>query len=404
MTIAGGSTPRTEFSERLVALDVFRGATIAAMLLVNDPGSWSHVYPPFLHAEWHGWTFTDLIFPFFLFIVGITTHLSLSLKRESGVDEAAIVIKSLRRGGTIILLGLLLSSFPFYAWWALPGIDDPSLLDRVFYRFAHMRFPGVLQRIGVAYIGATLLTLRTTLRQQIGIIVSILIGYWLAMTLVPVPGTGKIGAYLLDEPEKVLSAWIDRQVFGPHLWAQTKTWDPEGLLSTLPAIATVMFGILAGRLLRGTAPIAERLNRLFVFGSIGAATGLAWHWFFPINKSLWTSSYVVFTAGVAALVLATTIWLVDVRGSKRWTPPFVAFGINPMLAFVGSGLMARLIYSLIKVPWEGQSVPLQAALHRGLFASWLPPKVASLAFAIAFVLLWLGILWPLYRKRLVLRV
>ena len=396
--------PRTKFDERLVALDVFRGGTIAAMLLVNHPGTWTHVYSPLRHAEWHGWTFTDLIFPFFLFIVGITTHLSLTIRKERGLSDRDLVKQILRRGGIIVALGLLLNAFPFFAWWSLPGVEEPSFLDRVLYRFENMRFPGVLQRIGVAYIVAALLTLRTTLKQQVVIAAMILFGYWAVMTLIPAPTTGQPGAQLLDEPDAVLSAWIDRQVFGPHLWSQTKTWDPEGLLSTVPAVVTVLIGVFAGRIIRSETSFQERLNQLYAFGSVLTCVGLAWHWFFPINKNLWTSSYVVFTGGVGALTLATTLWLVDVRRSRWWTPPFVAFGVNPILAFVGAGLMARLIYSLIEIPYAGETVPIQAAIYRGLFAPWLPPELASLAFAVTFVLAWLAILWPLYRRRIIFRV
>lgn len=387
-----------------MALDVFRGATIAAMLVVNNPGSWSHVYAPLRHAAWHGWTFTDLIFPLFLFIVGITTHLSLSVRKERGFSDRAVALMILKRGGLIILLGLLLASFPFFAWFDIPGSPNPSFIERVEYRFAHMRFPGVLQRIGVAYIAAALLSLRGSVRLQVGITAALLIGYWLAMTVLPVPGTGRLGHELLNEPEMVLSAWIDRKVFGPHLWAQSKTWDPEGLLSTLPAIGTVLLGCLAGRIIRSENPVESRLNRLFVLGSGLACAGLVWNWAFPINKNLWTSSYALFTAGIAAIALASTIWIVDVRRSRWWTLPFVAFGVNPLLAFVGSGLVARLIASLIRVPWEGTTVPLQVVIHQALFASWLPPKPASLAFAITFVLVWLAILIPLHRRRWIWRV
>jgi len=392
-------------SERLVSLDVFRGATIAAMLLVNDPGSWSHIYPPLEHAAWNGWTFTDTIFPFFLFIVGITTHLSMRSKIEKGADPGTLVGPVLRRGGTIILLGLLLNAFPFYAWWKIPGIDDPTLMQRVAYRFAHMRFPGVLPRIGVAYLAAGLIAIRASRRQLAITAGSLLMGYWLVMTLVPVPGTGTIGAFLIDKPGQDLSAWLDRLVFGPHLWLQTKTWDPEGILSTFPAIGTVLLGLLAGEWIRRREiPIEERLNGLFAYGALGMAVGLAWHWFFPINKNLWTSSYTVFMAGLAAVTLATTMWIVDVKGRRAWTPPFIAFGINPIVAFVGSGLMARLIYSLVKVPFQGDTVAIQAVIYKTVYASWLPDRVASLGFAITFVLLWLAILWPLYKKGIAIRV
>src|ERR1700675_3539465 len=191
-------------AERLVALDVFRGLTIAGMLLVNDPGSWSAIYPPLEHAPWNGWTPTDLLFPFFLFIVGITTYLSLRKRQPN-----EMVPRIIRRGLLIVLAGLLLNAFPFFWWGKIAGNADPGFWERVVYRIEHLRFAGVLQRIGIAYMAAALLTLRTTRRQQIAIITAILIGYWMIMTLVPVPGTGTIGALLLNQPDKTLAAWSD---------------------------------------------------------------------------------------------------------------------------------------------------------------------------------------------------
>ncbi len=213
-----------------MALDVFRGITIAGMLLVNNPGSWGAIYPPLEHAPWNGWTPTDLIFPFFLFIVGVTTHLSLSKR-----DPSTVTAKIIRRGLLIVLAGLLLNAFPFFWWGKMAGIPDPTFLQRVVWRAQHLRFMGVLQRIGLAYIGAALLTLRTSRRQQIAIVVAILLGYWIVMTLVPVPGTGTIGYFLLDQPDKTLAAYTDRLILRTnHIWVSTKTWDPEGPLSTLP--------------------------------------------------------------------------------------------------------------------------------------------------------------------------
>lgn len=390
---------------RLLALDVFRGATIAGMLLVNDPGSWSAIYPPLRHAEWHGWTATDLIFPFFLFIVGVTTHLSLSARRGRGASEAELVRQILRRGLLIILLGLLLNAFPFYTWGTIRDIPEPSFWERVIDRFENLRFPGVLQRIGICYIAAGLLTLRTTLRQQIAIIASLLLGYWALMTLVPVPGTGQLGFTLLDRPDQNLAAWLDRATLGvKHLWRQSGTWDPEGPLSTIPAIGTSMLGVLAGRAIQSQRPLVERVTALFGWGALGMMAGLMWNWVFPINKNLWTSSYVVFTAGMAVVSIATCLWIIDMQGVRWWTRPFEIFGVNPILAFVGSGLMARLIYSLITVPFEGSRVPLQAAIYRTVFLPFFPPKFASLLFAIAFVLFWLGILTFFYRRRWFLKV
>lgn len=373
--------------ERLLSLDVFRGVTVAAMLLVNNPGSWSAIYPPLQHAAWHGWTPTDLIFPFFLFIVGITTHLSLGARRARGDDDAALVRQIVRRGALIVLLGLLLAAFPFYPLERMTG----------------MRFPGVLQRIGVAYLCAGLLTLRTTLKQQVVILVVVLVGYWFAMTLVPVPGRG-MGALLLDDPSASLAAYIDRAVFGSHLWTQSRTWDPEGLLSTIPAIGTVMMGVMAGRWIASARPLNERLVGMFGAGTVCILLGYMWDWSFPINKSLWTSSYVIFTAGMASVSLATCIWLIDQLGIKWWTPPFLWYGMNPMIAFLGSGIMARTIYSLVTVPHNGNIAPVERVIFDRFYASWLEPRDASLLFAITFVVFWAGVLGILYRKRIFFKV
>jgi predicted acyltransferase len=397
--------------ERLVSLDVFRGLTIAGMLLVNDPGSWGAIYPPLEHAAWHGWTPTDLIFPFFVFIVGITTHLSMQSRRARGATESEISRSVIRRGAIIFLLGFLMAGVPYFTWTAIPGNPDPSFLDRVVDRLLHWRIMGVLGRIGVVYIIAALIAQRTTLRQQIVTIVCLLYGYWFVMTLLPVPDSGVLGALALDKPDATMAAYFDRLLLdwsrfglGNHNWGSTLTWDPEGILSTIPAVGTAMLGILAGRWIGEKRPLEERLLALFAVGAIGMMAGLMWNWAFPINKSLWTSSYVVFTAGMAAVALATIMWLVDVKRVDGWTRPFVIYGMNPILAFVGSGVMARFIYTLIRVDYHGKPVSLQSAIYQGGFASWLEPRDASLAFALCYVLLWYGIVYVLYRKQIFLKV
>jgi len=369
---------------RIDALDAFRGMTIAGMLLVNNPGTWDAIYPPLAHAEWHGWTPTDLIFPFFVFVVGITTHLSLETRVARGDPHGAVTLGILRRGGLIILLGLLLQAFPFFP------------LERI----TELRFPGVLQRIGVCYIAAALFSRGRSSRAVAGMIAGLLLGYWALQALVAPPG---VASPTLDVPADTLSAWIDRVIFGGHLWKQSKTWDPEGLLSTLPAIGTCLLGVLAGRQLASSWPLSDRLNGLFAAGGIGAVAGLMWNWVLPINKNLWTSSYVLFTAGVAALTLATCAWLIDARGLRRWAAPFITYGKNPIVAFVGSGVMARLL-GIVHVPLGGESVSLQQAIYRSAFASWLTPRNASLGFAVAFVVLWYGILRVLERRGLLFRV
>ena len=391
--------------ERLLSLDVFRGMTVAGMLLVNNPGDWDHIFEPLEHAKWNGWTPTDLIFPFFLFIVGVTSFLSISQRRARGDDEGAIVRQILRRGALIFLFGLFLAWFPGFMWGRIDALPDPTFLDRVVYRIEHIRIMGVLQRIAVAFVIGALITLRGTWKQHAVTLVAILLGYWALMTLVTVPDRGVPGWQLLDQPDAVLSAWFDRLVFGTnHLWISAKTWDPEGLLSTLPAVGTMMLGQFAGRWISQPKPIAERLNGMFGAGALLMMVGLMWHWVFPINKTLWTSSYVVFTGGMALVTLATCMWIIDVQGWKRWTKFFVIYGTNPMIAFLGSGLMARITVTLWKVQTPEGPKSASWVVYQAIFAPILEPRVASLGYAVTFVLLWFVILWALWRRKIFLKV
>lgn len=368
---------------RLVSLDVFRGITVAGMLLVNNPGTWSAIYPPLAHAEWHGWTPTDLIFPFFLFIVGVSMAFSLLPLLERGEGRGGLLRKAAVRGAKLFGLGLILAAFPFY---------DLDL--------AHLRIPGVLQRIGVAFVAAAALVVFLRPRAQAIATGALLLGYWAAMTLIPVPG---FGAGDLGKDGNV-AAYIDRAVIGTdHMWKSAKTWDPEGLFSTLPAVATVMLGVFAGRWLRSGRSPAEKAVGLFLVGNVAMVVGLAWHAVFPINKNLWTSSYVVFTAGMALHFLATCYWVVDVRGFQRWSRPFLVFGVNAIAAFFLSGVMARIL-NLVKLPAAPAPVSLKTWIFDHGFASWLAPVNASLAFALCFVLFWIGVMEVLYRRRIFIKV
>ncbi len=399
-TVAGREPQR----ERLLSLDVFRGLTVAGMLLVNNPGTWSAIYPPLEHAAWHGWTPTDLIFPFFLFIVGITTHLSLQSRRARGADDGDLVKQILRRGGVIFLLGFLMSAFPFYQWGNIEGLTNPSLLERIAYRAEHVRILGVLQRIGLVYILAALLTLKTTLKQQVVIVVALLYGYWFAMTLIPLPGKD-IGALTLDNPSETLAAYLDRAILTRnHIWSGSVTFDPEGPFSTLPAVGTSMLGVMAGRWIAMRKPLIERIAGLFAAGCLAMMAGLMWGWSFPVNKSIWTSSYVLFTAGMACVSIATIMWLTDEHGIKWWTKPFVIYGVNPIVAFVGSGVLARILYTLWKVQYDGKPTSMETVIYKTVFEPFFEPRNASLAMAFTTVLFWFAILAVLYRKKIFVKV
>ncbi|HVQ35990.1 MAG TPA: DUF5009 domain-containing protein [Pyrinomonadaceae bacterium] len=368
-------------TERLVALDVFRGITIAGMVLVNNPGSWEHIYWPLEHASWHGWTPTDLVFPFFLFIVGVAITLAFGSRVEAGTGTRDLYLKVVKRSLIIFAIGLFLNGFPYFD---LGGL----------------RIPGVLQRIAVCYLFASLIFLNTKIRTQVGITIGLLLIYWILLNLVAAPG---FAAGDLTK-EGSLPSFVDRVVFGKHVWAQAKVYDPEGLLSTVPALATTLIGVLTGHWLRTKKTPYEKVAGLFAVGAICIALGWAWNPFFPINKALWTSSYVLFTGGMALHLLALCYWVIDIKGYRRWARPFEMFGVNAIALYVGAGLMAELL-GVIKVTGaDGTKVPLGSWIYENAFASWASPVNASLAFAIAFVLVWLGLMWILYRRKIFIKV
>lgn len=347
---------------RLASLDVFRGLTVAGMILVNNPGSWSAVYPPLRHAEWHGWTPTDLVFPFFLFIVGVSITFALSKRMADPEQSAGIVGKIVRRSAIIFIVGVLLARFPYFQGWST------------------MRIPGVLARIALCYLITALIFLRTRARGQAILATLILLGYWAMLTLVPVPG---FGAGDLRRGHD-LTSYVDRALMPGHLYK--KDYDPEGLLSTLPAVATTLLGVLAGHWLRSGRNPYEIVSGLFVAGAAGIVAGSAWGAVFPINKALWTSSFVLLTAGLALQGLATCYWLIDLKGYRRWAGPFFVFGANPLSAFVLAGILAKLS-GIIKVAGPtGKPVNIHALIMDWLTApAWMSPMNASLAYAILCV-------------------
>jgi predicted acyltransferase len=381
---------------RLVSLDVLRGATIAAMILVNNPGSWAHIYWPLEHAEWNGWTPTDLIFPFFLFIVGVAMTFSFAARLNRGMGRGQLAWHVFTRSLILFAIGLFLNAFPEFSWHTL-------------------RIMGVLQRIGVCYLAAGLLYLATWRVEAqpdgskratsnwiliAGCVVVLLIGYWAALKFVPVPGYG-IGRL---DPEGNLGAYLDRKIMGGHLWDQSVTWDPEGLLSTLPAIATTLLGILTGEWLRSARGGARKAAWLAGVGAVLLVVGRLMHPLFPINKNLWTSTFVIFTGGFAMLLLAACYWFVDLKGYRRWAAPFLVFGRNAIAVYFLSMLLVEVAITYGFHDSDGDFQTWYNWFYDTLFAPHASPKNASLAFAIFYVLLWLVLMWPLDRKRIYLRI
>jgi len=451
-----------EDQTRLVSLDVFRGMTIAGMVLVNNPGTWSTIYGPLKHAEWHGITPTDYIFPFFLFIVGVAIPIALSKRISAGLTRD-VYFKIFTRSLLIFGLGIVMSAIPFFnfAETTIPYavkilivlgysaalffyLWDKSKIALIIagvtagvvtlfwlagyivvpYNVAGMRIPGVLQRIAVCYLIVSLIYLHTSWRQQAVIGAALLLGYWLLMTVIPVPGCEVV---TIDDKACNLAAWLDRTILTEaHIWRSAKVFDPEGILSTLPAIVTCLSGVLTGTWLKAEPPASARgaseftgpppahaggsasvdkAAGLFFAGTVALAVGWSWSLLFPLNKSLWTSSYVIYTTGLALLTLAACYWLIDIKQMKWWTKPFVIFGVNALALFVFSGIFARLL-GMIRVagPEPGKDITLQQWIFNNLFFSWASPINASLAYAICFILFWLFLMWLLYRKNIFIKV
>jgi len=371
-------------SPRLDSLDVFRGLAIAAMILVSTPGTWNAVYTPLDHAIWNGWTLTDLVFPFLLFAMGAAVPFALARRRGTARGVGRHIV---RRALILFALGLVLNAIE---------AATPMHWDT-------FRIPGVLQRIAIVFLAVAWLTEHGSLRVQIAAVVAALVGYWAALTLIPVPG---IGTGVLT-PEGNLASYIDRLLLGRHLLNPEHRlnpyFDPEGLLSTLPAIATAMGGVFAGDWLKERRQPHHSLW-LLAAGLGAMLAGLAWGRVFPINKNLWSSSFALFSAGLAAQALALFHWLVDVRGWRAWSTPLAAYGRNPLAAYF---LSVGFDSVLTRVTVTG-SGSLKGIVYRSAFVPWLRPccgpEAASLGYAIAYVALWGVILGELYRRRVFIRI
>lgn len=363
---------------RFDALDAFRGITVAAMILVSTPGNWDAVYWPLEHVAWNGWTGADLVFPFFLFAMGAAVPLALSRRRAG---TAVLGSRIFRRAAILFGLGLLLNA----ANAAVP-ID-----------WMTFRIPGVLQRIAVVYVVIAWLTEKTTTRVQIAMAIALLLGYWAAMTLVPVPG---VGPGVLT-PGGSLASFVDRAILGRHL--VFRVWDPEGVLSTIPAVVTAQLGVFAGDWLVRPGAGNGKTTSLCLAGIAAVVVALIWNRVFPINKNLWTSSFVMLTGGLAAILLAACHELLDVRGWRAWAAPFIALGRNALAMYV---LSVAVDAALTR--WAPAGISLKWTVYWNLFATRLEPccgeQLASAAYAVMYVVLWAIIATVMLRRRVFVRI
>jgi predicted acyltransferase len=420
--------------ERLISLDVFRGFTILLMTIVNNPGSWAHIYPPLEHAEWNGCTPTDMVFPFFIFIMGTAIPFAMPNKQFDINVFNKIIVRSFR----IFCLGLFLNYFSRIELFGLEGISllairfiitfgvayallgNFSLKIKTYLvfgvfgtliflayskieAFQDVRIPGVLQRIGIVYFFTTILYLKTTKKIQLLVAASILVTYWLLMAFVPVPGFGEANF----EKGTNLAAWLDNLVLNGHLWSYSKTWDPEGILSTLPAIATGISGMYIGQILNLQITKIEITKKTGIIGIALVIAGLTWNIVFPINKSLWTSSYVLYTYGIATICLTLLYYIIDISNYKNWTKFFLIWGVNPMIVFFFSGVIPRVLSS-IKIQ-NPEIIAKQINLQNLFYKFYIVPVFsnplnASLTFALLYAIFWSLILWGFYKYKLIFKV
>ncbi len=366
-------------TNRILSVDIFRGITVAAMILVNNPGSWGHVYAPFLHAEWNGLTPTDLIFPFFLFIVGMSITLAYTKKKAVGVD-GKVYKKIVSRTIKLLVLGLILAGFTL----SFPFFKD----------FSTLRLPGVLQRIGVVFFIASILFLNVNWKVLIAIFISILIGYWYVMTQIPINGQPP----LLDKVSN-LATVIDTQVLTrAHMW---RVYDPEGLLSTIPAVATSIFGMLFGKILISqNRSNQEKLVFFIVIGIIALVVGYVFSIVFPLNKALWTSSFVLVTGGWACLVYALIYFITDILKQTKWGTPAIIFGSNAITVFFLSGVIARL-FGMIKV---ADNTSIHGFLYGHLSSIITNLKLSSLIYSILVIAFYYLVALVLYKKKIFIKV
>ena len=368
-------------ARRIIAIDILRGITIAGMLLVNNPGTWDHIYWPLEHADWNGYTPTDFVFPFFLFLVGMSIPFSLDPNKLQGKKP---YLKIISRSLKLIALGIFLGGFrihfPFFETWP------------------KVRLPGVLQRIGIVYGIVSILYLNIDWKKLLATGIVCLLAYWAIMTLIPLPD----GTKPTLARDSNLESVVDLKVFGTHMWLPD--YDPEGLLSTIPAIATGIFGLLTGLFLKQEdRTINQKIQWLLIMGSIAVITGLIWNIVFPINKKIWTSSYVMFTGGWACLFLAL-ITSITQKGNTGWAKPFIWLGMNSIAIYALNEFIASLMGQL-QFNYGGNTTSLHGFLYDEFVASWIhDPQLSSCIYGILVVLFYIAVAYWLYKKKLFFKI
>ena len=374
-------------SPRLMSLDIFRGLCVAGMIVVDNPGSDPKAYWPIMHAEWNGWTPADFIFPSFLFLVGISSVFSLASRQQRGQSRSQILVHALWRTLMLIAIGFLVNASP------IVGFDIHTF-----------RFEGVTQRIALCYLAAVVLELWSGRRAQLIAFAICIIGYWAILRFVPVPGYGLPGRDIpFMDPDRNLAAWLDRKLFIGHLYNGTR--DPEGILHTIPAIGTTLAGVLTGHWLRSTKSLAAKAWGMLLIGIVSLSAGLLWNRWFPINKNLWTSSFVLFTAGGALVFLAFLYWLLENRRWRgAWTMPILVFGMNAIIAFVFDSVVYGPGYSFIAKGPSGASMSWHEAAQAYLESFGLSAPAASLIYSLAALSFCWILLWLLWRKRVFIKV
>ncbi len=381
-------------SNRLLSLDVMRGITIAFMILVNSPGSWSSVYAPLRHATWHGLTPTDLVFPFFIFIMGVST--CFSLRKFNFQPSPAAIGKIVKRTVLIFAIGLALSWFRLFC----AGLSAGENLVQASTHFSNLRILGVLQRIALAYGFAAIITLLVKRKHIIWVVFTLLVGYFLILLF----GNG------FEMSEQNIISVVDRAILGEaHIYrditpaGERIAFDPLGLLSTIPSIAHVLIGFLFGTLILNHHDNHERVKRLMILGAILAFSGLLLQYGCPINKKLWSPTYVLVTSGFAAQLLGLLIWIIDIKGKTRWSKFFHVFGVNPLILYVFS-LVLVILLANIKFTFQGELISIHRFIYAKLISPWAGGKFGSMLFAVLMVLICHIAGYILYRRKIFIKI